>query len=363
MQAYDRVRATLVREDRFDDLAGFGRRVRDVTAKATIDKVHWRDGVLHADVAAGLVLADGSPLRLPRRDGRYVLDPRLVADLVTDDVADVTEDLKDVTAEVVVRDAASSVEWFVPAEVHAVRPADSQASAGVEVRMHIAIDPLDIIGGTALDPGAWAFVVRVRGCGLVRHTPLAPVDVTAVREAWPAVLGNPARTVVPRFREARPRLWLDIDESKTPFGRGMAAGLRRGPAVDRRNVLSAVLPAVTVPGTSAVHVEVDLRVSRNTPAITVVDGWLQPEGTDVVLRAQLPPLASVTVPQDTRQLTVFWRLASSKKSPVQLGRVTWSRRRFSTWRDDSDRITVRRLAGAVRHRLGRQVRRTARSAS
>jgi glycosyltransferase involved in cell wall biosynthesis len=363
MQAYDRVRATLVCEDRFDDLWDFGGRIRDVAATATIDNLHWRDGVLHADVAAGLVLADGSPLHLPRRDGRYVLDPRLVADLVPDDVADVTEDLKEITAEVIVRERTSGLEWFVPADVQPVMPADSQAAAGVEVKMHIAIDPLEIIGGTALDPGAWAFTVRVRGCGLVRRTSLAPVDVSACREAWPAVLGNPARTVVPRAGKGRPQLWLDIDESRAPLGRGMAKALRQGPAVDRHNVLTATLPAVTRPGTSAVHVEVELRVNPATPAVAVVDGWLQPEGTDVVLRAQLPPLASVTLPQDFRRLLVFWRLASSQTSPVRLGQVSWSRRRFTTWQQESDRITLRRIAKALTRRLGRRVRRAARSAS
>jgi hypothetical protein len=218
--------------------------------------------------------------------------------------------------------------------------------------MHIAIDPLDIIGGTALDPGVWAFLVRVRGCGLVRRAPLAPVDVTTARNAWPAILGSPARTVVLRSRQTPSQLWLDVDENKAPFGRAMATALRQGPTVDRHSVLSAVLPAVTRPGTSAVHVEVELRVQRNKPAVAVVDGWLRPEGTDVVLRAQLPPLASVTVPQHTTRLIVFWRLASSQAPPVRLGRVSWSSRRFTTWRKDSDRFTVRRVARSVKHRLG-----------
>ena len=82
LEAQHRVRATLVREGRLDDLTDFASRVQQVTATASIERVQWRDGVLHADVTAGLVLPDGSPVQLIRRNGRYVLDPRLVDGLV-----------------------------------------------------------------------------------------------------------------------------------------------------------------------------------------------------------------------------------------------------------------------------------------
>jgi poly(ribitol-phosphate) beta-N-acetylglucosaminyltransferase len=339
LEAQHRVRAALVREGRLDDLVDFAGRVQQVTATATVEHVQWRDGVLHADVDAGLVLPDGSPVQLVRRDGRYVLDPRLVDGLVPDEVAEA--DAAGVTAEVIVYNRDSAVEWFVPAQVQVVPPADADAPATIQVRAHLSIDPLAAAGGAALKPGVWAFMLRVRGCGFVRRTALRPVDAVAWhREALPALLGSPAITVAPRFGRVRAYAVLDVDEGRRAFGKGMNKRLRQGPTVDLDGVLTAVLPAVTWPGTAALPIVVELRASEDSPSLLVVDGWLQPEGRDVLLRAQLPSSLSGRLPRGATQLLVLWRLASSHRPPVRLGHISWPRKRFTVLRD---KIPYRRV--------------------
>jgi poly(ribitol-phosphate) beta-N-acetylglucosaminyltransferase len=332
LEAQHRVRATLVREGRLDDLRDFVRRIEEVTATATVDHVQWRDGVLHADVEAGLLMPDGSPLQLIRRNGRYVLDPRLVEGLVPDDVADA--DAAGVTAEVVVYNSDSAVEWFVPAHVQAVTAAQPDAPATIQVRAHLSINPLTAAGGSALAPGVWALVVRVRGCGLVRRSRPRPVAEDAwSRETLPALLGSPAITVAPRFNKAQRFTVLDVDEGRKAFGTGMNQLLRQEPTLDPEGVLTAVLPAVSWPGTAALPIVVELRADNDSPSVAVVNGLLQPEGTDVVLRAQLPPSLFGASPRDLPRLLVLWRLASSSHAPVPLGHIHGPQKRFTKLRN------------------------------
>jgi poly(ribitol-phosphate) beta-N-acetylglucosaminyltransferase len=338
LEAQHRVRATLVRDGRLDDLKDYVRRIEEVTATATVDNMQWRDGVLHADVEAGLVMPDGSPLQLIRRGGRYVLDPRLVGGLVPDDVADA--DAAGVTAEVFVYNSDSGVQWFVPANVRAVTTAEADAPATIQVRAHLSIDPLTAAGGSALAPGVWALAVRVRGCGLGFRARPRPVDDDAwSREPPPALLGSPAITVAARFTKERRFTVLDVDEGRKPFGKGMNKLLRQKPIVDPEGVLTAVLPAVTWPGTAALPIMVELRADADSPSIAVVNGLLQPEGTDVVLRAQLPPSLSAGSPRGATRLVVLWRLASSSHGPVPLGHI------------DRPQKRVTRLRNKIRRRL------------
>jgi hypothetical protein len=276
-------------------------------------------------------MPDGSPLQLIRRDGRYVLDPRLVGGLVQDDVADA--DAAGVTAEVLVYNPDGGVQWFVPAHVQAVTAAEADAPATIQVRAHLSIDPLTAAGGSALPPGVWTPAVRVRGCGLVFRSRLRPVDEDAwSREALPALLGSPAITVTPRVTKARFTV-LDVGEGRKAFGKGMNKLLRQDPTVDQEGVLTAVLPAVTWPGTAALPIVVELRADQGSPPTAVVNGVLQPEGTDVVLRAQLPPSLSSASPRGATRLRVLWRLASSSHAPVPLGHIDRPQKRFTKLRN------------------------------
>jgi hypothetical protein len=301
--------------------------------------VHWRDGVLHADLEAGLLMPDGSPLQLIRRNGRYVLDPRLVEGLVPDDVADA--DATDVTLEVVVHNRESAVEWFVPTHVETVTAAEADAPATIQVLAHLSIDPLAIAGGSPLTPGVWAIVVRIHGAGILRRSGVRQVDAAAcARTGPPALLGSPAITVSPRFNEARGFTVLDVGEGRRAFGKGMSKLLRQEPTVDPEGVLTAVLPAVTWPGTAALPIVVELRAGIDAPSVAVVDGLLQPEGTDVVLRAQLPPSLSGRSPRDANRLLMLWRLASSAQAPVPLGHISWPQTRFTKLRNKINRRRV-----------------------
>jgi len=89
--------------------------------------------------------------------------------------------------------------------------------------------------------------------------------------------------------------------------------------------------------------------------VAVIDGWMQPEGTDVLVRAQLPPLSSVTLPRDTTRLLVLWRLASSQRPPTKLGHVRWSRNRFTGGRNMADRIAGLRVYRTLPQRLRRRL--------
>jgi glycosyltransferase involved in cell wall biosynthesis len=229
LETQRRIQASLVREGRPDDLAAFAARVKAVKTKASLDNMHWDNGVLHADFAAAFVLADGSPLRLELRDGRRVLDSRIVGDLATDDLAAV-QDVDAVTVEVVVRHQTSAVRWFVPTEVETVaaEQVGTGADTGIAVRGHLAIDPLVIAGGAALDAGGWVVSVRLHGCGISRPAkPTLANPAAARRAAKPASIGSPTITVTPRCDAKNPHLILNVSKGKKALGSGIRARLRR----------------------------------------------------------------------------------------------------------------------------------------
>src|SRR5436190_2753893 len=86
-----RVRSVLLREDRMNDMVEMAKRCKTVGARCTLDSLQWKSGRLLAEFSTELIHDNGDPVVVVEREGRYWLDPRLVAGAVPEKWTDATE--------------------------------------------------------------------------------------------------------------------------------------------------------------------------------------------------------------------------------------------------------------------------------
>jgi hypothetical protein len=195
------------------------------------------------------------------RDGRYWLDPRIVAGAVGQQWTDATADLETAEVEVFVRERESAIEWFVPGDV---RITLERSGAGGSDRRRLLfrgtaeLDPMTLHGGRPLPKGAWDLTLRVKVLGLGRRIRLgAERAPSADRDALPALLGNPARLVLPYWTDEFGNLTIDVDERNKSWAKAVAVrGVGKAQVQDGR--LSAALPVFTHGNAAAAPVRIVL---------------------------------------------------------------------------------------------------------
>ena len=271
-----RLRATLLERDRLDGLMELARRGQNVRGTATVDDLRWTESALCIDVRAGLVHADGSPVVVVERNGRYECDPILVAGLPTIDAWDVGDPRSHAEAEIKVHHRDTNLWWFAPATL---RPSLVPVGSGQEARYQVVVsgtaslDPRSLAGGAPLDPGRYELWISVQTLGLGRSVRLT-IDTGA---RWddalvPAVVGDPARIVVPRRSMPLGQLTLEVDERHQSLASELAArGI--GPLQARGAQLHLAVPVQAAPGTGAREVEV---VVGRAGSARTLPGRLQP---------------------------------------------------------------------------------------
>ena len=276
-----RLRATLLERDRLDGLMELARRCENVRGFAAVDQLGWNDSALCADVRAGLQHADGTPVIVVERDGRYELDPVLVAGLPTIEACDVGDPRAHAEAEVRVHHREDDQWWFAPAELRPslVPVGSAQVGSGQEARYQVMVsgtasfDPRTLAGGGPLEPGRYDVWVSVRTLGLGRPVRLTVDSGPRWDEALvPAVVGDPARLVVPHRTMPLGQLVLEVDErNQTLAGELAARGL--GPLLARGSQLHLSVPVQAAPGTGARQVEV---VVGRAGSARTLPGRIQP---------------------------------------------------------------------------------------
>lgn len=284
-----RLRSALLREGSLDALTAFAQRCHEVWPACRLKKVEWRSGVLRLVYVTELWCnSDGQrPLRLARFGDRYVLDPALSEGLLDCRIGEVSKEHTKARAHLSLRNRQTAEEWVVPAH-HEVLLDDERgqaASAGdgdtslpvrVRVRTVAKVDPMTLAGGEDLARGLWDMQVRVTMFGFDRRVRLGDGrGHDALPEMFPALLGSPARVLVP-FVTDDGNVGLDVDRHVRTLGRALRG--RRGsprPRHDGRLVLT--VPVVSLPDTEPVGCEVVLRRGgRSGGESHAFPGWLRP---------------------------------------------------------------------------------------
>jgi poly(ribitol-phosphate) beta-N-acetylglucosaminyltransferase len=224
-----RYEAVAMATGRLDQLVALERRVRQVSAAVQLERLSRSESGWTAQLTATLVHADGSPVVVNPSGGGWALDTRLVpADLQAR--PDTSEELlANARADVVVRNTASKVEWFVPCTVQPRLEPVPNAPNGDHQIVFAGIANLDVsvlAGGRRLYRGIWSVAVRIDALGLNRSNRMAAKHRRDV-DRTPILLPPGARRVTPRLTGRSHKLVVVVGPKNTFRKAAIAAALAR----------------------------------------------------------------------------------------------------------------------------------------
>ncbi|MDH6215669.1 glycosyltransferase family 2 protein [Streptomyces pseudovenezuelae] len=212
--AISRIRSTLLRRDDRQGLLRLAEFARGVKGTARLEDVKWKpNGKLAVTVTARLLQGeDGEPLKVLRRDGRFYLHPEYTDGLLGEgELVDVTAELDEYKAEMSLRNRETAVEW--PCAMEFTSAVEELGDGACEVVLSGTgqVNPQGAKGRGPVSRGFWDVWVPVRGLGLVRKARLGADRAPQVdAECRPALLGSPARPVIPYFTDPHGNLTLDV---------------------------------------------------------------------------------------------------------------------------------------------------------
>ena len=290
--AIQRLRCELLTDDRPDELLALAERLEDLELTATLARVGWDHGAFRITADARLTFrSTGGPLVVHRgRDGS-TLDATLGAGVAGHRI-DLAASASRPHVRLILRARPSILEWYLTARTSG--PGDRSTDAGdgalsVAATARALIDPLRVgAGDHPIDPGAWDLVLRFAVFGIERSAPLlAPSPGAFAAAASPALLGDPARVVVPVVEPAGLR--LEVDPPPAVLARALEGRPMRVVSDGARLVLELPMAA----GPSAGDLPVEL-VVRTPGRDVVLPARLRPHPDGVVLDA--PVAGSAVLP-------------------------------------------------------------------
>lgn len=333
LPALQRMRSTLVREGRLDDLIKLAGRSTGIKPRSRIEQIDWSDGRVKLSFAAELRDEQDEPFRLRRTDDGTYLDPELSAGLLDWHDGRIDAERRRCRVEVAIRHREAATEWTVPSrtQVHiedepANQPADESAADGAAdsgmgesesgesesgegrpvrayVRASLTIDPNQIAGGKPLRKGVWDIWVRVVMLGFDQRIRLGTTEIDELTEsAAPAVIGRRPTVVVPFFTE-HGNFSLDINRRNRTIGVALEDRVPTPQPSDGRR-LELTLPIASQTGSAPMPVRVVFREADKTGV----------DSTPYVLPAKVAPGARwarlvVDTKQDELPPAGRWRLS------------------------------------------------------
>ncbi|MET9021351.1 glycosyltransferase family A protein [Actinopolymorpha sp. NPDC004070] len=289
-----RLRVTLLQRDRLDGLMELARRCEKVRAEAEVEEVTWRAGALRVGVRARLLHPDGRPVVVTERAGRYYLDDELAAGLPTlAEGWDVGDPCEHVQGDLRVHHRDSDTWWFAPEPLHG--SLERVVHDGTQVHHQVVasgvftLDPDRLAGGGPLAGGRHDLWLSAQILGLGRSLRITLDGSSRWKQAMvPAVVGDPARIVVPQRTLPDGQLALEVDARGQALASAVAS-LGVGPlhVSEGGTHLQLSLPVRTGPGAGAHQAEV---VIGRAGASHTLPGRIQPAGTTVLALEHVPAL-------------------------------------------------------------------------
>ena len=211
-----RLQAALLENGDLDASKELARRLDGVRPHVVFGRVAWRGKRLHLPMEVTL-RRDDEDITVVKRDGRYLLDPALVAGLPGGQDVVVEDPLADSCADPLVRVKDGNVWWFGDSDISPHLEDLGGDRYRVVLRGQAIIDPGRVAGGGALDVGRHGLSMDVRILGIGRRLPVAP----GIR-----------RSLVARSSSACRRRWWTSAAARPP---GAADASTSGSTTSRKN--------------------------------------------------------------------------------------------------------------------------------
>ncbi|MGW0860144.1 glycosyltransferase [Streptomyces sp. NPDC002690] len=228
MPAVQRLRATLLAEDRHEALGEVARRVSEVRPRIEILEAGQDDaGRLSLSIRATLQRTGIGPLALAgTEDGGYVLDPALTEGIEGAGNRPVPDPLSYANGEVFVHDLRRNVWWHAEDTLLPQVESLGDGLSQVVVAGGAVLDPLTLAGGEPLEPGTYEVWFGVQVLGVGRRPRLTPADTAQRVALGSAPLGTTGRTVRADWSGRGGQLRLVVTKPK-PAPKPPPTGLRR----------------------------------------------------------------------------------------------------------------------------------------
>jgi poly(ribitol-phosphate) beta-N-acetylglucosaminyltransferase len=289
-----RVRGHLMLADDIGGIQVFARYYDEIRGAVTLDELSWRDGKLQLAITAYLRDGEGAgaPLTFEAEGDRLLLAPHQLGVDVPSEARDVTAELADSRADIIIRNRATSAEYYLPARIEATLEQVGEAGVAQRLSGTATLDPLTALFGEPLTPGVWDISVRVAMAGWSRTTRLGSTRAAELDPSSSVVVAAPdAPLVLAYWTQDYDNLSVAVRPVSALISQRIAdfGGVQLS-TDGRRTTLSARLPMVGVAGGSSAGRFVVRRVGSSVPPMIltsttrVVDGW--PEISAVLPRRQ-----------------------------------------------------------------------------
>ncbi|MFI0508767.1 glycosyltransferase family 2 protein [Streptomyces sp. WSLK1-5] len=280
LQPTQQVVAALIADGRLDDLVAFAEWEASVASRVEPDGVEWDGGVLRVGLSAELT-SHGTPMTFPAEGSSApITEPPASVEEAVDRVgAHSVAGFKRATVELLLRERASSAQYFQPVEFTRETVPAEDGRVRLVLRGTAALDPASAADGAPLDAGLWDVFVRVKLGGWTKQSRLGPVSLKGGTAAEAGVAGG--RVVLPYWTAKQGTLALDVDTAGERLQLGRVAPGEVTVTGDRVEV---PVP-FHVPGRTPVLLELT-RGSGGAPA--KVPGTLRPHSSVALLEAELP---------------------------------------------------------------------------
>ncbi|WP_405962584.1 glycosyltransferase [Streptomyces sp. NBC_00723] len=235
LQPTQRVVAALAADGRYDDVVAFAEWEAGVGLAVDPEDVTWQGGVLRIAFAAELT-HDGGPMTFPSAGGSPQWPPRDVAEAVRWLGTDTVGRFDRATPDLLLRERASSAQYFQPVEVvRETVPAGDGSRVRLVLRATATIDPATALSGGPAGEGLWDVFVRVGLGGWTKELRLGPAPRHG-RPVPPAgVIGG--RVVLPYWTDQYASLALDVGHAGRRLGLDRVAAEDVAVAEDRLHVV------------------------------------------------------------------------------------------------------------------------------
>ncbi|WP_309063875.1 glycosyltransferase family 2 protein [Streptomyces sp.] len=219
LQPTQQVVAAFTAADRYDDVVAFAEWEASVAPTAEPTGVEWQDGSLHIGFTAEYASAR-EPMTFPADAARTPLTdpPKDVEEAVAWVGAETAARFDQATADLLLRERASSAQYFQPVEfTRETVPVEGGERVRLVLRATATVDP-----GALPGDGVWDAVVRVKLGGWTKECRLGPAPRATRPEPYAGVVGG--RAVLPYWTEPHGNLSLDTAVKGRRLGLG---GVRR----------------------------------------------------------------------------------------------------------------------------------------